>query len=576
MNIKILIGCSIVLLLALFAFSQIKNEPFAPAEDFPRDALIYVQIADLPAIIKLWNESKFKETYTESDNFLSFQNQHLGRKLASRWNEFNEATGFAIDLETVAKMADNRAAAAIYDIGKLEFVFVAPVSNELFAAMQFVQNRDKFTAETLADGTVIYRTTVAADRGRQQQELIYTNVKGRFVLATDEKLLAKTLNNINGANAKNRLIDEPSMAVLSKNIEPHLATVWVNQTALNDDYYFKRYWLMSDVKELKNIRAGVFDFEMQEGRFVERRKFLLDKNIEIPLLSNQTAKQLTAYLPENTPFYRLCKADQNTVGETIKQTISDRMQIKKKSSKNEFYYSRYDDESSGDYENLSEDYDEMIDDEDEQRVIGSRAESDFSKILASANPTAVLTFTEPKVLPAPLFVEFQRAAIYHLAAPDAFNRVAFESAIEREISENILISSPGIKLHWETKIENDVSRRELNAPMLGWSVGYILRGSELILTNNGEFLSEIIAPENPSMNDFSDSTLTGLTVINLDGKENSYDRIFAELAGENAEQTFFTGNVGSLLDSISDVGRIEIKQDYSQKILKEEVTFVLR
>ena len=124
----------------------------------------------------------------------------------------------------------------------------------------------------------------------------------------------------------------------------------------------------------------------------------------------------------------------------------------------------------------------MIDDGDEKTPVESKTDFDFSKVLATAKPTAVLTFTEPKVLPAPLFVEFRRAAIYHLDAPDSFDRTAFETAIEREISENILISSPGVKLNWVTKIENGISRRELNAPMLGWSVGYVLHGSELILT----------------------------------------------------------------------------------------------
>ena len=204
MKVKISIAVSAFLLLALITFSQIENKPFAPAKDFPRNALIYAQIADLPAVIKLWNESEFKETYTESENFLDFKNRHLGRKLASRWDEFNTATGFSIDLETVAKLANNQAAVAVYDIGKLEFVFIAPVSDELFAATKFFQNRDQFTAETLSDGTEIRRATVRADRGRQPQELIFANVKNRFILATSEKLFAQTLNNINGANGKNR------------------------------------------------------------------------------------------------------------------------------------------------------------------------------------------------------------------------------------------------------------------------------------------------------------------------------------------------------------------------------------
>ena len=47
--------------------------------------------------------------------------------------------------------------------------------------------------ETLENGTIVYRAKVEADRGRQKQELIFTNAKGRFVLATSEKLLAQTL-----------------------------------------------------------------------------------------------------------------------------------------------------------------------------------------------------------------------------------------------------------------------------------------------------------------------------------------------------------------------------------------------
>lgn len=576
MKLKLTIAVSLIALFVLLASSQINNEPFAPAKDFPREALIYVQIADLPAAVKLWNESQLKEKYTASDNYYTFANQHLGRKLASRWREFNAAATFSIDLETVAKLANNQAALAIYDIGKLEFVFIAPVSDELFAASQFWLNRDKFASETLPDGTVIYRANVNADRGRQKQELIFTNVKNRFVLATGEKLLMQTLNNINGAANKNRLIDEPSMTILSEKTAVHSATVWLNQTALNDDYYFKRYWLMSDVKDLKNIRAGVFDFEMQNGKYVEHRRFLLENNSVTPPIAAVDAERLLSFAPDDIPFYRLRKATAKTVDETIRQTVSESRKTAEKSAWNNVYYSRYDNYADDDYEDLSEDYDAMIDDVDDETTVKSAVDIDLSKVLTAANPSAVLTFTEPKILPAPLFVEFRRAAIYHLNTPDAFDQTAFETAIEGEISGKILISSPGVKLNWETKTENDVSRRELNAPMLGWSVGYVLRGNELILTNNAKFLIEIVAAERIAKQEFNESSLTGLTVINLDRKADSYDRVFDELAKNNSAQTFFTDNVGSLLDTISDVKRVEIRQNFSGKIYEEEISFALK
>ncbi|HEX9961656.1 MAG TPA: hypothetical protein VGB00_12020, partial [Pyrinomonadaceae bacterium] len=277
MKLKVFITILLVSLAAFIAVSQIKSEAFAPAGDFPREALVYVQISDLPALARLWNESKFKEKYLASDNFGDFKNRHLGLKLASRWEEFNEATGFSIDLESVAGLAQNKAAIALYDIGKLEFVFIAPVPEEVFAASKFVRNQSNFEAETLDDGTIVYRKAVEADRGRQKQELIFTGAKGRFILATSEKLLAQTLNNINGKASKNRLIDEPSFKALSEKTASGAATVWVNQAALNKDYYFKCYWLMSDVESLKNIRAGIFDFSIEEGKLIERRKFLLNQ-----------------------------------------------------------------------------------------------------------------------------------------------------------------------------------------------------------------------------------------------------------------------------------------------------------
>ncbi len=133
-----------VFAISLVVYTQLKREAFAPAEDFPRGALLYVQIEDLPAFIRLWNESEIKQNYLESENFAEFSNRHLGRKLASRWKEFNEAAGFDLDLETVSAFSQNRAAIALYDVGKLEFVFIAPVSDEIFTATKLFQNKEKF------------------------------------------------------------------------------------------------------------------------------------------------------------------------------------------------------------------------------------------------------------------------------------------------------------------------------------------------------------------------------------------------------------------------------------------------
>ena len=570
------IGILLIAALVFVVYSVNKSVRFAPAEDLPREALVYVQVADLPGFIKLWNESKFREKSLFSAYYQDFTKRHLGLKLKSRWEEFNEASGFPIDLETVAGLANNQAAMAIYDIGKLDFVFIAPVSDEIFVATKFVKNQDKFTEETLEDGTKIYRAAVDADRGRQKQELMFTNAKGRFILATSEKLLAQTLSNINGNKNKNRLIDEPLFKSLSEKVEPHSATVWINQTILNDNYYFKRYWLMSDAKDLKNIRAGIFDFEIGEKNLIERRKFLLAESVNSSTIENTQSQKLLTFVPENIPFYRLQSANQNNINNAVKKVIFDRpAENIEVSDGNYSRYSSYtyNDFSSDDFSSLNENFDLNIDEIEENESVEKRAdEINFSQFLQSANPQSILTFIRPEVLPAPKFVEFQQTAVFHLSAPKAFNTTGFEAAIERNISERILVSLPNPQLRWETKSENNSTWRELNLPMLGWNVSYEIRGNELILTNNSDFLREIHSLKDSTQNMESQTPFNELTVINLTQKENAYDKVFAELAKKSAADKFFVNNIVGFLDSINEIKRIEIRRKYSQNFLDEELT----
>lgn len=577
MKLKIFIAVFIVIIVVFVVYSANKIDAFSPAKDFPGNALVFAQIADLPAFIKLWNESDFKEKYTASENFKDFQNNHLGRKLASRWKEFNDAAGFPFDSEAISRLTENRASLALYDVGKLEFVFIAPMNGEIFAATKFLQNQDKFEQETLDDGTNIYRAAVAADRGRQQQELLFTNVKGRFILATSEKLMAQTLNNINGNQSVNRLSDDLSFKLLSEKIEPRLATVWVNQTALNSDYYFKRYWLTADVKDLRNIRAGIFDLELTEGKLIERRRFLLAEPIEIlPIEPDQAAKMLS-YLPEKIPFYQLRKANSEIADETIQKTIFDRADGKTIQKRSRHFYDSSsdftDDYSEGDYSYLSGKFDESIDENEADETIQSRKTGvDFSQSFQSANPQVILTFSRPQMLPAPLFVNFKRAAIINLAAPEAFDRESFESAIAKNFAAQTMISAPNIGFKWETKTEGMLSWHELKLPMLEWKAVYLLRGNELILANDSDFLLETASAENRNI-EKQENPLSTLTVINSGERDSAFGDIFDDLADKDAADTFFTDNIESLLDSASSVGKIAVRKNYSQNILEEELTF---
>ena len=65
-----------------------------------------------------------------------------------------------------------------------------------------------------------------------------------------------------------------------------------------------------------------------------------------------------------------------------------------------------------------------------------------------------------------------------------------------------------------------------------------------------------------------------MTVIRLDQRQSAYDEIMKTIEKSN-KNDFFTGNISSLLDTISDVKQVEIKRNYHENYLHEEVSLIL-
>ncbi|HEV2663444.1 MAG TPA: hypothetical protein VG324_00945, partial [Blastocatellia bacterium] len=466
---------------------------FELANDFPRGAVVYAQFKDLPAAIKQWDESALKERYLNSVNYQKMWSRHLANKLFSRWEEFNAATGFQLSLSEFGAIADNRAAIAVYDIGRLDLVVIAPLSAAKFAATQFFQNKDNFEENEAPGGAIYYLSDVEADKGRQKQQIGFAQLKGRFVLATSEKLLLRAIANIGGHVKKDRMTDDPSFQSLSKTTTPHFMTVWVNQTKLNDDWYFKRYWAIRNAKDLKNIRAGIFDLESQKNRWVERREFLLDGRAPNPgaALSKQSLQQIERIIPSDAPFaqIRAVGGDQNAAVEMVREALFDgKVEASKDSS--DWSWTRYDD---GDfdiarededyyddsrYSHLSDRYNLEVDDPDDAGERGAsdvddaairlKGEERFSAALRSAlqpaRPSVAAKIANAHEVDGPLFAEFRRAAIIALDIPPELDQAALERAIKGLAASRLVIAGAQASFEWNSRSANGAEWREMRLP----------------------------------------------------------------------------------------------------------------
>lgn len=613
---------------ALFVFARTRSNKsgFALAEDFPRGALVYAQFRDLPELIKQWDQSRLKQQYLDSTNYKEFQHHHLALKLIERWEEFNSALGFPLDSAAISGAADTNAAIAVYDIGRLDLVFIAPISEDKVAATKFFNSREQFEETECPDGTTYYRHEFQADRGRQKQTLAFATAKGKLILATNEQLLLRAIANINGKSLKDRLSDDPSFKTLSAIVNPHFVTVWVDQAKLNDDYYFKHYWLMQNVTELKSIRGGMFDLELQDRQWIERRDFLTTgkptrKNSQI---SAPEVARLQSQIPNEVPFLKIQSLgdDPRLTASLIHDALLDRRSEQARRG-NSWSWTSYDDsefysacnEDSEDYDRYAypgPEYDSTIDDpydasisrneEPGENPLREEMEHQFAQQLQQAigptHPSAAIVATSPRTIAGPLFVEFRRVAILALQAPANLNRQILEDAISKAVQSRLTVAGPSANLKWANHQANDRSWRELELPMLGWHFCYALRDRELLIGNSPELLTSILnAPRGtPVSSTQSAASLDNLTIIRLDQRRQAFDDIVGKLDaeavaarqkarnetkkssdGENHSSVeFFSENLSSLLDVSSAVTKLEIKRNSSANRLHEEIAFTLK
>ena len=368
---------------------------------------------------------------------------------------------------------------------------------------------------------------------------------------------------------------------------------------------------MGDASALKGMRAGLFDFEMREGSWLERREFLIEGGQRrVAALSPRDVQELTAAIPRDAVYARLRVLGEGdgVASSLIRNTILDRApEDAANGVRSARLHEEFDPVAEGgadynqseDYSYLGGDYDEAIDDTsdaEEGEANKSGVDSDdeggarLEQVVARARPSRGALAESPLTRDGPLFVEFRRLAILSLDNPNGLDRRAFEDALASLVAGRLTVAGAG--LSWTDAGEGARRRRELELPMLGWKLCYALKGRNLFVSNDAAFLDAALAGDVEKQGR-SDARLApdDLTVIRLDRKREAFDGVFEKLDAERvraywanrsrdtskgeASEEFFSGNVASLLDVASSVSRVEIRRRSTPGRLHEEVEMLM-
>ena len=105
----------------------------------PSGALLYLQARDFSSVLSDWDKSGEKKTWIKSRNHDEFSNSRLLLRLKDAGTEFSKAAGVPADASLLQQITGKQMAFALYDIGKLQFLYVTRGGSSDFSGSD--QNR---------------------------------------------------------------------------------------------------------------------------------------------------------------------------------------------------------------------------------------------------------------------------------------------------------------------------------------------------------------------------------------------------------------------------------------------------
>ena len=289
---------------------QIAAAPSAPAPPLaqltPSGALLYIEAKDFGSLLKDWNSSPEKQSWLKSDNYQVFSRSKLFLRLKHDQAEFAAAAGFPPDMAMLDQVAGTESAFAIYDIGKLQFLYVTRMPQAHTAASVLWQKRGDYQPRKVGNADYYVRVEP------ESQRTVAFAVSGDYLLlATREDLLAQSLSLLSSSSGKSVANEGWYTKAIAAAEQPGDLRMVLNLDAIVATPQFNSYWIQENVGDIKaRYSAEVTDLFRTADEYREQRVLLLKgdrqasgKTVADPE-SEASVGQLLRLVPANQSFYQ--------------------------------------------------------------------------------------------------------------------------------------------------------------------------------------------------------------------------------------------------------------------------------
>jgi len=284
---------------AMMFWALAQPAPQTMASQFPAGALLYLEAKDFGALLADWNGSAEKRDWLASANYAGFSRSELFLKLGDAQTQFATAAGVPPDYALLTSVAGANAGLAMYDIGKLEFLYIAHIPSARAMNTSLWKLRGAYQKRHAGNADYFVKEDKASHR---VAAFAYTG--DTLLLATKEELIAGSLRLM----AREALPSVASEKWFTDSVQaaasgPNDLRLVYNMSSLARTYQFRSHWVQSNVPELRPFASGLADLERVRGEIRERRVLLRATPAEADANENATG-QLLAAVPDDAGLYR--------------------------------------------------------------------------------------------------------------------------------------------------------------------------------------------------------------------------------------------------------------------------------
>lgn len=583
------------------------NEQLRLAGAMPRGALVYVQARDLSALVKTWMASTARDKFYKSASFDAFSKSRIWLKFEARKDDFEKALGFGFNESRFAELAGGASAISIYDIGKLEMVFVTEVPRERAIATILFQKLADFQERT-SDAGAYYARDVTTDGGRLNQQFCFAHSNGKLIITTTEGLMIRALGNAKAAGADSLLADVMATAQQAKGFTAHEVTLWLDQTRLNRNRHFNSYWIHHNVtgsQSLASIESGLLDLRFTPQGMTEQRWFKMSAGAgtDAKALTGNQANALLRFAPADA---QLVEVHAGGTNESLAESVSDALfghlpeEAPARPDIPDHTNSSSDDSARTErYSRLDSRFDIDVDDEQApNRNPNSQtarpksdsglqpAAADFIPVLAKLSPSGYCELVRSKADPGKPFVHFERALVIEMKSEAAIDRAALERAITDEMRARFVVAGVDPRLAWQ----DESTVRYLAQSLLEKGAAYSVSSKYLILASSKEFARDIIQAGAVAATGAAsiDGAVQFYALVRVADAKPVFDKLMSKLDGKeeqpaserkddteegDKEIKFFSENLSSLISSTT-VREMRVHREMNATTMIERVVYL--